>query len=107
MVNEQFRYSSKEIERDKLRDIFEKSRKLWNEVGFQLSKSEVGHINESLNTKSIPTPKLLIKDHKNANTNGKFPTSMVIPTTNFTATFSKVVYIGLKAVLDNHQVDYK
>ena len=52
------------MDRDKVREIFEKSRKLVRKVGFQLSKSEVGNINESLKTKSIPTPKLLIKDNK-------------------------------------------
>ena len=30
-----------------------------------------------------------------------------IPATNFTATFAKVGYIGIKAILDNHQVNYK
>ena len=77
-----------------------------NEVGFQWSKIEVGHINESLKTKSIPTPKLLIKDHKNPNTYGDFPKRLVIPATHFTATFAKVGYLGLKTILDNHQVYY-
>ena len=51
MVNEHFRCSSKEIDRDKVRYIFEKARELVHEVGFQLQKNEVGHINESLKTK--------------------------------------------------------
>ena len=70
-------------------------------------KNEVGHINESLKTKSIPTSKLLIKYHKKPNTNGEFLTRLVIPATNFTATFTKVVFLGLKAIIDNHQVDLK
>ena len=44
-------------------------------------------MNKSLKTKSIPTQRLLIKDHKNPNTNVKFPTRLVIPATNFTANF--------------------
>ena len=106
MVNEHLRCSSREIERDRVKEIVEKSRELLNEVGFQLSKSEAVHINESLKTKSIPTPKLLIKNHKKPNKNGEFPTRLVIPATNFTATFAKVGYLGLKAILDNHQVNY-
>ena len=90
-----------------MREIFEKSRELLYEVGFQLSKSEVGHINKSLKTKSIPTPKLMIKDHKKLNTKSEFPKRLVIPATNFTATFAKVGYLGMKSILDNHQVDYK
>ena len=78
-----------------------------DEVGLQLLKGEAGHINESLKMKSIPTPKLLIKDHKKPNKNGKFPTRLVIPAINFAATFAKVGYLGLKAILGNHQVKYK
>ena len=77
-----------------------------NDVGFQLYKSEVGHINESIK-KPIPTSKLLIKDHKEPNTNGDFTTRLVVPATNVTATFAKVGYISLKEILDNHQVDYR
>ena len=70
-----------------MREIFEKERELLGEFGLQLSKLEVRHINESLKTKSIPTPKLLIKYHKKLNTNNEFSTRLVIPATNFTANF--------------------
>ena len=76
-----------------------------NEIRFQLSKSEVGHINESLKTKTTPKPNLLIKDNKKPNTNGEFPTRLEITATNFTATLAKVGYLGLKKLLNNHQVD--
>ena len=89
-----------------MREIFDKARELLDEVGFQLSKIEAWHINESLKTKSIPTPKLLIKDHKKPNKNGEFPRRLVIPETNFTATFAKFGYLGPKAILNNHQVNY-
>ena len=38
MVNENLRCSSREIERDKVRECFEKVEELLDEVGFQLSK---------------------------------------------------------------------
>ena len=69
-------------------------------IGFKLSKNEVGHINESLKTKAIPTPKLLIKDHKKMSIMGKFPTRLVIPATNFSATFAKIGYLGVKNILE-------
>ena len=90
-----------------MRETFEKARELSNDVGFQLSKIDVVHMNESLKTKSNPTPKLLIKDHKKPNTNGEFSTRLVIPATNFTSIFTEVGYLGLKENIDNHQVDYK
>ena len=63
MVNEHIRFSSKKNERDKVRDIFEKSRELLDDFGFQLSIIKFRHINESLKTKSIPSPNLLIRDY--------------------------------------------
>ena len=48
MVNKHLRCLSKEIERDKVRDIFEITTELLDEVGFQFLKNEVGHINKSL-----------------------------------------------------------
>ena len=48
-------------------------------IGLRISKNEVRHINESLKTKAIITPKLLIKDHKILTSNGDFPTRLVIP----------------------------
>ena len=55
---------------------------------------------QSLATHEIPTPKLLIKHQKTINGKGEFPTSLVIPATNFTVTFSKLIY------LDKAKVNY-
>ena len=106
-MNEHLRFSSKEIDRDRVRDVFEKSRELVHDFGFQFSKIKVGHNNNSLQTKSITTTKLLIKYHKNPSTNGEFSTRLVISETNFTATLAKVGYLSLKEIIDNHQVYYK
>eukprot|EP00957_Ditylum_brightwellii_P046674 3542226-Ditylum_brightwellii.AAC.1 len=46
------------------------------------------------------------KDHKEREENGDFPTCLVIPATNFTATFSKIGYLGIKWVLDENKVNY-
>ena len=55
---------------------------------------------ELLATKVIPSPKLLIKYHKTINKKGGFLTMLVIPATNFTMTFSKLGYLGVKIMLD-------
>ena len=54
----------------------------------------------------IPYTKLPIKDHKTINQKGGFPTRLVIPATNFTATFSKIGYLGIKRCLDKGKVNY-
>ena len=72
-------------------------------IGSRISTNEVGHINESLKNKYIPKPKLLIKDHNKYTIKGDFPTRLVIPATNFSPTFAKVVYLGLKNI---NEVNY-
>ena len=79
MVKEHLKKSAKEIERGRVTEIFEDSKVLLDSIGFKMSKNEVGHINESLKTKAIPAPKLLIKDHKKLTGMGEFPTRLVIP----------------------------
>ena len=57
-------------------------------------------------TRAILSPKLLIKYHKKINKKGEFPTRLVILETNFTATFSKIGYLGIKIMLDKAKVNY-
>ena len=59
-----------------------------------------------LATRAIPSPKTLIKDHKTVNDKEELPTRLVIPTTNFTATFYKIGYIRVKRMLDKAKVKY-
>ena len=56
--------------------------------------------------KAIPAPKLLIKDHKTLTSKGYLPTKIVIPATNFSATFTNVGYLGLKDVLEKNEINY-
>ena len=61
---------------------------------------------QSLATRAIPSPKLLIKDHKTINEKGEFLTRLVTPAAKFTATFSKIGYLGIKRCLDKGRVNY-
>ena len=87
-------------------DTNEDAKVLVDAIGFKMSKNEVGHINESLKTKAIPTPQLLIKYHKKLTSMGEFPTTLVIPATNFSATFAKIGYLGLKKILEKNEINY-
>ena len=69
-----------------------------------MSINEVGHINESLKTKLIPTPKLLIKYHMTLTIKRHFPTRLVIPLSNLSATYEKVGYLGLKIILEKNEI---
>ena len=59
-----------------------------------------------LATREIPSPKKLIKDHNKIDKKGRFSNRLVIPATNFTATFSKIGYLEIKSMLDKAKVKY-
>ena len=79
---------------------------LLEKVKLDLSVKEEEFVIQSLETKAIPYPKLLIKYHKTINEKGEFPTRLVIPAKNFTATFSKIGYLGINRCLDKEKVNY-
>ena len=58
----------------------------------------------SLTSKAIPTPKLLVKDHKKRKSDRNFPMRLIMPATNFTVAFSKHGYKGIKAVFEENNV---
>eukprot|EP00957_Ditylum_brightwellii_P109714 8368582-Ditylum_brightwellii.AAC.1 len=75
-------------------------------IEFLLSNKEKEFIEESLLLKAIPQPQILVKDHKKPGDNGEFPTRLVIPATNFIASFSKLGYMDIKKVLDDNGANY-
>ena len=71
-----------------------------------MSEDEYYYVKESILSKAIPSPKLLIKDHKEINDDGNYPTRLVVPATNFTSAFSKLGYIGIKKIIDGADIVY-
>jgi len=95
---------AKEIPRATIINIMEQAKALLQEMEPILSAKEYAFIQQSIDSKAIPMPKILIKDHKKADNNGVFPTRLVVPATNFTAAFSKLGYLAIKHILDNSNV---
>ena len=62
----------------------------------EFSVQEEYFVRQSLAARVIPSPKIMIKDHKKINDKGELLTRLVIPTTNFTATLSRIGYLGIK-----------
>jgi hypothetical protein len=56
--------------------------------------------------RAVPTPKLLIKNHKPMNKKGKYVMQLIVPATNFTAAFPNIGYLGIKNVFDQNGIDY-
>ena len=86
--------------------LLEDAKKLINKVKMGFSVQEENYVRQSLATQAILSPEILIKYHKKINAKGGLPTRLVISATNFTATFSKIIYIGIKRVLDKAKVKY-
>ena len=71
-----------------------------------LSVQEGKFVRQSLVMQVIPSPNLLIKNHKTINKKGESPTRLVIPARKFTATFSKIRYLVIKIMPDKGKVNY-
>ena len=71
-----------------------------------LSVQEENNVIQSLAIRAIPYPKLLIKYHKTINEKGEFPARLVIPLMDFTATFSKLKYLGMERILAKANVNH-
>ena len=91
MVEENLIKSGREMDKEKVIDIFEDEKALLDAIVFRMSKKEVVHINESFKKKSITTPKLLIKCHKHLTRKIYLPTILVISGKTFSANFENLV----------------
>jgi hypothetical protein len=98
--------NGKEIPKSKLVQALGEANELLEALEDIMSEDEYYFVKESLNSKAIPSPKLLIKDHKEINDDGNYPTRLVVPATNFTAAFSKLGYIGIKKIIDEAGINY-
>ena len=92
--------------RNKLVKILTKASKLLDGVGHILIDNEWNYIRESLDLKSISTPKLLIKDNKKSVENETFPTRLIVPATNVTSNLPNIDYIGIKEIFKSEKINY-
>ena len=60
-----------------------------------LSEKEFVFLQKNLLTKTIPTPIIIIKDHKKANEQGEYPSRLMVPANKFTSGFLILGYLGI------------
>ena len=70
------------LNKSKIVEIFDEAKLLLARLRKIISKKEYAYILETIETGAIPTPKLLIKDHKKYNKEGNFPTRLAVIATN-------------------------
>ena len=68
--------------------------------------TQYNYIKSTINKCSIPTVQLLMRDHKDRNKNGEFPSRSVVPAKNFTAAFPHVAQRGNRQILDRNHINY-
>ena len=99
--------SAKEISITRIIEIFDLAVEMQMKYRDILSDKEFTFLERNLLTKNIPTPKLIIKDHKKANQSGEYPSRLIVPANNFTSAFPRLGYLGIKRILDSHKINYE
>ena len=87
------------VGKDKLGEVFLRAKRLLAEVDDIISRDERAAINESIKSAAVPTPILLVKDHKKKDKNNKYPVRLICPATNFVAAFDKIGHKAIQNVL--------
>ena len=71
-----------------------------------MDKGEQGYVESWIKSRDVPTPRLLVKDHKDQGKDGFWPVRLVIPATNYTQCFAKMGYKIIKKPFDKRGVKY-
>ena len=91
----------------KLNETKDEAKEMLNAHKDLFSPNEFNYIKSTINNCDIPSVKLLIKDHKDSDEKGNYPSQLVVPAKNFTAGFQHVGQRGIKAILDRNNVNYQ
>ena len=106
-VNGHLETSAKEINREKILQIFELATAKCEDLYDFLDEKEYNFLKSTLKTRNIPTPKLIIKDHKKLNEEGDFPSRLIVPANNFTSAFPRLGYLGIRRIFDSNKIKYE
>ena len=71
-------------------EVFTKCNELLEENTYLMMEGESSYLEGQINSKSIPSLRLLLKDHKDKGPNGRYPTRFIVSSKNFTQGFSKL-----------------
>ena len=95
-----------EIDVSYLQEVETNAQDLMKKHKHLMESREANYLDQWIESKMVPTPRLLVKDHKEKNSEGKFPTRLLIPATNFTQCFAKIGYKIIKNEFDARNVQY-
>ena len=69
---------------------------LLEETRLSLSAKEYQGVLQQLKSCKVPTPRLLVKDHKQRKESGTYPCRLVVPADSFISGFTKIGYLTVK-----------
>ena len=95
-----------EVEIDYLKEVEEKALDLFNKYRPFMDAGEKYYIENWIGARDIPTPRILVKDHKDKGPDDFWPVRLVIPATNYTQCFAKMGYKIIKSCFDLNQIKY-
>ena len=73
-----------------LEEVHERALALWNKYNRLMSVGESAYLENFINSRDVPVLRLIIKDHKKEKANGRYPSRLLIPATNFTQGVAKL-----------------
>ena len=85
-----------EVNTEYLKEVEVNAQDLMKKHKHLMDDRESNYLEQWIGSKQIPTPRLLVKDHKEKNSDGEFPSRLLIPATNFTQCFAKMGYKIIK-----------
>ena len=95
----------KMITHERLTSTYKEANALLSKFSNLMNEGESKFIENWIATRRIPTPRLLIKDHKQREDDGNFPTRLLIPATNFTQCFAKISFLAIKSIFDANDIN--
>jgi antitoxin component of RelBE/YafQ-DinJ toxin-antitoxin module len=96
-----------EIKIEDITQKYEEALAMLEEYKIDLSIKERMFLEETINSKAIPTPKILIKDHKDKLQSTNFyPTRPVIPAGSFISGFAKLAEKGIKGLFERKKIQF-
>ena len=107
MVEEHLKKDATIVTLEQLKKACKEAEELLEKLEGILSSKEYYYADQTIKRKRVPTPQLLIKDHKKPKENGDYPSRLVVPAGNFTAGFSHLSWRGIEYLLIKNNVDYQ
>ena len=94
----------KEILHDRLTNTFNEANLLLNKFKNLIDDGEFTFIENWLATRRVPTPMLLVKDHKDKGDDGNYATRLLVPATNFTQCFAKMSLLAIQGIFRANRI---